>query len=300
MEENGQTEQRLRLGHVQGSQRVTPDVIGVVMVELAKAHAGPKLRDQDADHVGVLRQKPRRVRAAEKPCQLFFQTLRRNEAEGVFLSVDGGGGGVLDGKTQTGGKAQRPQHPQGVLGKALFRVAHTAQNAVFQVFRAAEAIDDPAVLSGGHGVDGEVPAGQVLPQAAEKKNAVGMTAVGIAGFGPEGGDLKGLSVQDHRHRTVLRAGQHRPQIGKAGGGLLGTGVGAQVPVLGRQAQQAVPDAATHGVGGKTALPQALQEGLDPFGKKDRLFHHFRDSPQLGQASGVLPLTGRNSPQWGQR
>ena len=42
--------------------------------------------------------------------------------------------------------------------------------------------------------------------------------------------------------------------------LLRAGGGAEVPVVGRKAQQTVPDAAAHGVGRKTCPVQRVQQG----------------------------------------
>ena len=58
----------------------------------------------------------------------------------------------------------------------------------------------------GHGIDGEIPPGQVLLQGGDKDHRVGPPPVGVGPIGAVGGHLVGIAVQEHRHRAVAQPG----------------------------------------------------------------------------------------------
>ncbi len=164
-------------------------------------------------------------------------------------------------------KATKPsaKHPQGVLPKAKVGVAHGADEPLGQILLPAKGVDDPAVLGQRHGVDGEIPPGQIMLQGVPKDHRVGVAAVGIAHVGAEGGHLQTCAVQQDGDRAVGEAG--RDGFFKQGHHLLRAGGGGDVPVAGSAAQQEVADTAAHGMGGKSAAPQGGKALCDGGGQR---------------------------------
>ena len=120
----------------------------------------------------------------------------------------------LELKAQLGGKAHPAEHPQGVLGKALFRLPHAPDELPPQILPSAEGIDHRPIRGQGHGVDGKIPPGQVLLQRGVEAHLPWVASVGIAALPPEGGDLHRPVPGEHGDRPVAHAGGDR--TGKEG------------------------------------------------------------------------------------
>ena len=112
-------------------------------------------------------------------------------------------GGRVDGKAEPRREPVQPQDAQGILFKAGGGVAHGPQDALLQVLLPSKGVDEPLGIVVGHGIDGKVPPGRVLPQAAGKGHPVRVPGVGIAAVHPIGRDLQRHALQQHRHRPVL-------------------------------------------------------------------------------------------------
>jgi len=87
-----------------------------------------------------------------------------------------------DGETQVviaGGKARHPQHPQGVFGKG---VGDVAQYLVLQILQAAVGVNQIAFIIPGHGIDGEIPAHQILFKTDIRAGNKMKALVALAGF----------------------------------------------------------------------------------------------------------------------
>ncbi len=96
------------------------------------------------------------------------------------------------------------------------------------------------------GVDGEVPAAQVLLQRAGELHPVRVAAVGVGPVPAVGGHLHPVSAE-HRHRAVLQSGGGR--VGREQlQDFVRRRVGGHVPVPRRPAQQPVPHRAPHAPG----------------------------------------------------
>ena len=195
----------------------------------------------------------------------------------------------MDGKAQLGGKPQAPQNPQGVLGEAAGRLPHAAEQPGGQILLAVEQIHQAPLGMPGHGVDGEIPAGKVVLQAAGKGHGIRVAAVGIGPVAAEGGDFNGVVPGGHPgDGAVGRAGLHQALPGKAGLCLLGQGAGGDVPVRGRLAQQGIPHAAPHAPGPEAPGLQAA-EGLPYHGGRHNgqsLVHS--NAPSLPLAAQPFP------------
>ena len=111
----------------------------------------------------------------------------------------------------------------------------------------------------GHGVDGKIPPGQVLPHIRHKMHLVRVAAICVGAFCTEGGDLVKGTALLHRYRAVLQAGGDAPLRAEQLHHLLRQSTGAQVPVVRCKAQQTVPHAAAHHVGCIARPVQGVQQ-----------------------------------------
>ena len=229
----------------------------MVAVPLVEAHAGRDLRETHPQHVRVVQQHRQDKCAAQEPIQLRQDALRGDIRQQRRLSPQRGGGGRFDGEAQHGGKPQRPQNPQGVLLKAAFRVAHTAQDAVLQILPPAEQVGDMPPHVHRHGVHRQIPAAQVVLQCIGKSHRVRAAVIGVRAVGAEGGDLKGHSLRPDGDGAVAQP-RGDGIAAEQGEHLLRPGGGGHVPVGGHAPQQRVADAAAHGAGGKPRPLQRLQ------------------------------------------
>ena len=172
--------------------------------------------------------------------------------------LHGPGSPRLDGKAQLGGEAHRPKHPQGVLGKAALRLPHAPHHPRRQVLPPAEEVHYPPVPVQGHGVDGEVPAAQVLLQGGVEGHGVRVAAVSVALLPAEGGHLHRHGAGEDGNRAVLEPCGDGPA--KEGHHLLRQRRGGHVPVPRRPAQQQVPHTPSHREG---LLPRRPQPAAQP-------------------------------------
>ena len=201
-----------------------------------------------------------RLWCGQKLVQLLLDALCRYTVEVGGQLLCRRLGGFVDGKAEPGRKAVEPQDAQGVLPEAAQRLTDRPHHAPGKVFPPAEGVTQTLLGAVGHRIDGEVPPGQILPEVGHKGHAVGVTAIGIAALGAKGGDLIQLSIPLDGDGAVLQAGGDAPVFSEQLHHLPGAGRGAEVPVVGRKAQQAVPDTAAHGVGPKACPVQLIQKG----------------------------------------
>ena len=157
-------------------------------------------------------------------------------------------GGRVDGKAEPRREPVQPQDAQGILFKAGGGVAHGPQDALLQVLLPPKGVDKPLGIVVGHGIDGKVPPGQVLPHIRHKVYLVRVAAVGIGPLGAEGSGLVQLAAVLDGHGAVLQPGGDALPLPEQCQHLLRPGTGAKVPVLRGAPQQTVPHAAAHRVG----------------------------------------------------
>ena len=133
------------------------------------------------------------------------------------------------------------------------------QDALLQVLLPSKGVDEPLGIVVGHGIDGKVPPGQVLPHIRHKVYLVRVAAVGIGPLGAEGRCLIEPAALLHRHGAVLQAGGDTLFLPEQRHHLLRAGAGAEVPIVGGQPQQAVPDTAAHSVGRMARPMERIQQ-----------------------------------------
>jgi hypothetical protein len=146
-----------------------------------------------------------------------------------------------------------------VLAEADGRIAYRPHDATGQVGQPAERIEESTVgRRVRHGVDRDITAGQVLLDRADELHLVGMPRVRVADVGAIGRHLDGLPVHDRRDGPVPEAGRlgvrqerHHP---------LGRGIGGDVGVAGRAAEEDVANGAADEEGFVAVGGQGVQNG----------------------------------------
>jgi hypothetical protein len=109
-----------------------------------------------------------RPAAHQQPGEFVADPLGADPPDGGRPPSDGGKGHGLDLKAERRRKADRPQHPQVILGETLFRIADRADEAPFNVAEALHAIDDPFRLRiHEEAVDRKIPPPDVLLRRRE-------------------------------------------------------------------------------------------------------------------------------------
>ena len=111
-----------------------------------------------------------------------------------------------DGKAKPGCEAVQPQDAQRVLGEPLAGHTHRPYDAALQVGLPAKGVHKALFFIVGHGVDGKIPPGQILPHIRHKVHLVRVAAICVGAFCTEGGDLVKGTALLHRYRAVLQAG----------------------------------------------------------------------------------------------
>ena len=227
-------------------------------VPLVVPQHGQKLRPEDAENLRELPQHGGGPLRRQQLPDLGEDPLRRNGTEVLPRRGEGSSGLRLDGKAQHRRKAQPPEDAQGVLPEAPRRFPHAADAPRRQVLPAMEGVPQLPPEGEGHGIDGEVPPGQVLGQGIRESDALRVAVVGVVPVPAEGGDLRASVRPPDGDRPVPQPrGQGiRPEEGQ---GLLRPGGGGDVPVPRRSAQEGIPYAAAHAVG---LMPRALQRLQD--------------------------------------
>ena len=183
------------------------------------------------------------------------------------------GGGCIQRKAESCGKAVQPQNAQRILGKALLRLAYCPQQTVLQVFLPAKGVYQPLGFIIRHGVDGKIPPGKILPHVRYELHRVRVATIGVAALGAEGSGLVQLPAVFNGDRAVLQAGRDALLCPEHFHHLLRQGAGAQIPVVGGAPQKTVPHAAAHGIGCVARCVQGVQQGSCP-GVKCQLHSSF--------------------------
>ena len=279
MEQQGQPQFRLRPHRRQGVEGVLPHVIAVVAIPLVKSHHRQDLRPEDADDVGIRPQDLRRPVSRHQLFQLRPDALRGDVPQQRPVPVNGRRRIRVNGKPKLGGEPEAPEDPQGVLVEPAVRVPHAPEDARRKVRPASQGVVQIPRQIHCHGVDGEVPAPQILLQGVGEFHGLRPPVVPVGPVPPEGGDLHAAGRRPDGDGAVAEAGGHRP-VSKQGHGLLRPGGGGHVPVLRWPAQQGVPDTAAHAPGAMARRLQYLQN----FPYRGGNVHHGLASSHLGWAA----------------
>ena len=149
--------------------------------------------------------------------------------------------------------------------KPPLRFPHAPQNSPLKVPKPPEGVPEGAPQVQGHGVDGKIPAPQILLQRVRKSDRLRPAMVAVRSILSEGGYLHRLVLRADGDCSVLQPRGDSP-FTEQGHGLLRKGGGGHIPVHRRPAQPQVPDAAPH-------APGLVAGGLQG---TQKIFHKFRD------------------------
>ena len=191
--------------------------------------------------------------------QFFLDALRRNAVQMRPQCPGSSTGGWVDGKAEPGREPVEPQDAQRILLKAAFRLPHRPHAMGGKVVPPDKGVDESFLGAVCHGVDGEIPPGKILPHIRHKADGIRVAAIGIGPFGAEGRCLIEPAALLHRHGAVLQAGGDTLFLPEQRHHLLRAGAGAEVPIVGGQPQQAVPDTAAHSVGRMARPMERIQQ-----------------------------------------
>ena len=170
VEEGGQAQQPVGLGLVHHGQGVGEHVLVPVDRVLLERQAG----QLGQEIVGQARSRPRTRAPTEgvdhqQLVQLVTDPLGRDDRQPVVTGLDRLDQLRVGRQAETGDEPGRPQHPQRVVGEGDLGVERGPQPPGGQVGEAVERVDELHLgQAQGHGVDGEVPAGEVVSMRSPK------------------------------------------------------------------------------------------------------------------------------------
>ena len=206
---------------------------------------------QDAGH---------RVPAGQQLQHLVEYARRRHVLEQAGQPRDRRARRLVDLEAELGGEAHRAQHPHRILAVARLRIADHAQPAALDVLHAVVIVDH---RFGGRvvvkGVDREVAPRRIVGLIAEdvvgEHAAVRVDRLRAVGRGAVGRHLDRLRAKHHVHQPEAAADDDGAAEMRLD--LLGRGVGGDVEVLRRHADQQVAHGAADDVGMVPGLLQRL-------------------------------------------
>ena len=209
MEQHSQAQTPVRLHPGEGVQRMLSHRVPVVGMVLHGLTGRIKLREKDPGEpqfIGI----PQivGVGGGQYLGKLCADSLCADMSQIGRDLTDGVSGLLLDFVSQLGGESHRPQDPEGILGKAFQGLTHTADNAGVYVLDSSVQIHQSLGIVISHGIDGKIPASQILLQIRGENHLFGMSAVLVLSVNAVGGNLEPLPVHHHRHRAVLQPGIH--------------------------------------------------------------------------------------------
>ena len=274
VEEGGQSEQPVGAGLVHHGQGVGQHVlvpVDRILLEGEPGQLGEELVGQAGAHHEP--QRHRGHRHHHDLVQLVADPLGRHDGQPVMpgaYRLDQLRRGL---EVELGDEPGRPEHAQRVVGEGHLGVQRRAQPVGGQVAEPVEGVDQLQLgKPQGHGVDGEVAAGQILLDRVPEHH-LGLAGVGLVGLGPVGGDLVLLAAtQEADGAEPLALGPHR--VGPAGHRPL--------------------DVVRSGVGGEVEVAVGVSEGADR-GVGER----WRRGPTLPPGRGCGPPIGtdRRARRW---
>ena len=240
-------------------------VVEVVLVAAAMhhAHSGKSLKfgEYELEQPGAVQQVEayRGARRAHNLAQFVLDALHGDYLYAAGVAADSIEGLGSDAELQLRCEAHGAHHAQGVVAEGDVGVEGRADGARADVVHAAVQVDELAEGGGihadGHGVDGEVAAGDILfKRAALHYGVARLAAVALATcthklqFQRAALYLRGAVGAEHVHAAAA------PEATRHGVGEVDAGAyGDEVDVLAVAADDEVAHVAAHGVCGQTEL-----------------------------------------------
>ena len=178
MKKHGQP-QHLVIPHLlQRAKRVLSHAVCVVRMMLLRLHGPVKFRQKHPCNPQIIRlPQILRVGRHHHLHQLRLNTFRTDLFQGRGKSPNLLPGPAVDLISQLCGKTDCAQNPQRILTEALCGLSHTPDDPGLHVIHSPEKVYQALFLIIRHGIDGKIPALQILLQIRGKGNLPGMTAV---------------------------------------------------------------------------------------------------------------------------
>ena len=182
----------------------------------------------------------------EKLQKLHLNSLSADVLKVIVAGDDGLPGGGLNAEMKLTGEADGAEHPERILLEAVPGIPHAADDTVLQIVHAAEQIDEAVRIIVRHGIDGEIPAHQILPEAGGESHIVRPAVVFIQTVDAVSGHLISGLIHHDGDSTVFDAGIDG--FGKKRFYLFRSGGGGDIPVGRRLSENGISDAASHRIG----------------------------------------------------
>ncbi len=238
-------------------KNMLPDRMAVMRVSLLTGHAHGKLRQKllQKSQLPGLPQLSRMIRH-QQLFQLHTDALRTHLPKIRSQQTDSLPGGFLNPVIQLRGEADRPHHPECILGEPLHRIADGTDYVPLNVTDAVKFIHQSFRRAVRHRIDREIAPLQVLQEACRKGDIVRMPSVRVLSVNPVGCHLIAFRSHHHRDGSVLNPGVHRPAEKRLR--LLRPRRGRDIPVIRPAPEEAVPDTAAHDIGFLSRCMKLLQ------------------------------------------
>lgn len=203
----------------------------------------------------------------EDAAEFVADAFGGDAAEVGGVSLDGGGGGGVEGEVEAGGEADGAEETEVVFGKAAVGVADGTEDAGGKVGDAADVVDDlggrgvGGWCGGGEGVFEEAVDGEVATEGVffggGEADLVGAAAVGVGAVGAEGGDFDLVAAVTDENDAEggadgLGVAEEFADVGGGGGG-------GDVVVFGGEVEKGIADAAAGEVGGVVGVAEAAED-----------------------------------------
>ena len=157
-------------------------------------------------------------------------------------------GSFLDGVAESSGEADSANDAEGILVKALFRIANGTEKLFFDICLSAEGVCYAPLLGICYGVYGEVAAGKILLDALGEGHAFWVAGVLVFAVYAVGGYFILLAVFDERYRSVLYSRFDDSFTRKYSLGFLGERACSYIKIVGLNATQKIADGAAYYIG----------------------------------------------------
>ena len=237
--------------------------VEAVELPLLDPGARRQLRNQNLEQPAVAHQPEpyRGPRRLEQALQLVADPLGGYLADRVQGGGNAGEGPLFDVEVELSREAAGPQGSQAVLEEALEGIAYGPNDPGLEIPAPGVGVQDTffgQVI--GYGVDGEVPAFQVLLDRRCEHDSVGSASVPILLVDPKGGNFEADTPKQNGHGPVLDPGGNDPAETTLN--LLRQGVSGDVEVRDSPAQQHVPNRSADEVALETGSPETRGKVLD--------------------------------------
>ena len=279
MQQHGKTQETPVLYGPHSRKGMLPYIVPVMWIILRCLHHGVKFRKNHfSDSRFVCHPQILRMFGDDQLGELRTDPLRADFLQ-IRSKKDHPGQGVpVYGKVQLGGKTNRAQDSQRILGKTLPGRPHTADHPGLQIPYSSVEIDQPLFLIISHGVDREISSLQILLQAGGKGNILRMPAVLVFPVNPVRCHLVAFASDQNGYRPVLNTRVYR--VRKQLLDLLRSGGCRNIPVVRNPMQKRIPDTASHRIG---LIPRMVQRIQDGFYRSRQTYLHAFVPPVLPAA-----------------